>query len=116
LHCALALVHHPAILFLDEPTVGMDPEARANFWEIITQMNKSEGVTVFLTTQYLEEADKYASDMALIIEGNIHYSGSINGFKNMVNPDNNMSLEDNYLQYIKMISNQKIKNKREELK
>lgn len=107
LHCALALVHHPAILFLDEPTVGMDPEARANFWVIITQMNKSEGVTVFLTTQYLEEADKYAGEMALIIEGNIHYSGSINGFKKMVNPDNrNLSLEDSYLQYLKMISNE----------
>lgn len=101
LHCALALVHKPQVLFLDEPTVGMDPLARANFWEIITQMNQTENVTVFLTTQYLEEADRYASNMALINEGKICYNGTIAGFKKMVNPDRALSLDDAYLKYIK---------------
>lgn len=104
LHCALALVHHPRILFLDEPTVGMDPLARATFWEIITGLNKNDGVTIFLTTQYLEEADKHASEMALIIDGNIRYSGTINDFKKMVNPGSHLSLDDSYLKYIKSLS------------
>jgi ABC-2 type transport system ATP-binding protein len=108
LHCALALVHQPRILFLDEPTVGMDPLARANFWEIITDINKTEGVTVFLTTQYLDEADKHAIEMALIVAGEIHYSGSIVGFKNRVNPDESLTLEDSYLQFVKSLGNQEI--------
>jgi ABC-2 type transport system ATP-binding protein len=107
LHCALALVHSPKILFLDEPTVGMDPLARATFWEIIAKMNKSEDTTIFLTTQYLEEADKHATEMALITEGSIRYSGTISGFKNLVNPHDDISLDDSYLQFVKMISNQK---------
>lgn len=105
LHCALALVHRPQILFLDEPTVGMDPLARDNFWEIITGLNRSQGVTVFLTTQYLDEADKHASEMALIVNGETHFEGSITGFKKMVNPDNDMSLNDSYLKYIKGLNN-----------
>ncbi|PKP03426.1 MAG: ABC transporter ATP-binding protein [Bacteroidetes bacterium HGW-Bacteroidetes-6] len=104
LHCALALVHQPQVLFLDEPTVGMDPVARANFWETITQMNKSEGITVFLTTQYLDEADKHATEMALIVAGEIRYSGTIIDFKKMVNPDGGLSLDDSYLQYIKALT------------
>ncbi len=105
LHCALALVHRPRILFLDEPTVGMDPVARANFWEVITQLNTQEPVTVFLTTQYLDEADKHATEMALIIAGEIKYSGTIIGFKKMVNPNGVMSLDDSYLQFVKTVSN-----------
>jgi len=108
LHCALALVHQPHILFLDEPTIGMDPLARANFWKIITDINKTEGVTVFLTTQYLDEADKHASEMALIVAGEIHYSGSIVEFKNVVNPDENLSLEDSYLHYVKSLVDQEV--------
>ena len=106
LHCALALVHRPRILFLDEPTVGMDPVARANFWEVITQLNSKETVTVFLTTQYLDEADKHATEMALIIDGLIQYSGTIIDFKKMVNPNGELSLDDSYLHYIKSLSNQ----------
>lgn len=105
LHCALALVHQPQILFLDEPTVGMDPVARANFWNIITKLNKLERVTVFLTTQYLDEADKHATEMALIVEGEIMFSGLIVGFKKMVNPDGGLSLDDSYLKYVKSLSN-----------
>ena len=74
LHCALALVHQPRILFLDEPTVGMDPLARDNFWNTITRLNREENITIFLTTQYLEEADKHATDMALIVDGSLHFT------------------------------------------
>lgn len=104
LHCALALVHKPSILFLDEPTVGMDPLARSLFWEVITRLNREEGVTVFLTTQYLEEADKHANDMALIVDGRIHYAGSIAGFKQRVHPKDDSSLEESYLTYIKNLN------------
>lgn len=106
LHCALALVHRPQILFLDEPTVGMDPVARANFWDVITALNSMKGVTIFLTTQYLDEADKHATDMALIVDGEISYSGSISGFKKMVNPDGEFSLDESYLHYVTILSNQ----------
>lgn len=114
LHCALALVHRPQILFLDEPTVGMDPLARANFWDIITMLNRSQGVTVFLTTQYLDEADKHASEMALIVGGEIHFAGSIAGFKKMVNPDSELSLDDSYLKYIKSLNNSESQTKNKE--
>lgn len=110
LHCALALVHRPQILFLDEPTVGMDTLARANFWEIIAGLNSSQGVTIFLTTQYLDEADKHASEMGLIVAGEICYAGSIAGFKKMVNPDGDLSLDDSYLQFIKTMNNHSISN------
>lgn len=110
LHCALALVHKPGILFLDEPTVGMDPLARHTFWEIISRLNKEDKVTTFLTTQYLDEADKHATQMAMIMNGEIRFCGEVAEFKNMVYPDKNYSLEDNYLAYIKSFTNQKVLN------
>lgn len=100
LHCALALVHNPRVLFLDEPTVGMDPEARARFWQVITLLNQNQGVTIFLTTQYLEEADKYARKMALIMDGCIRYSGSVAAFKQTVNAHEQSTLEESYLAYV----------------
>ncbi len=105
LHCALALVHRPQVLFLDEPTVGMDPLARANFWEVINRLNKNEGTTIFLTTQYLDEADKNANAMAFILNGKIEYSGTISEFKNKVSKSETMSLDDSYLEFIKSFSN-----------
>lgn len=104
LHCALALVHRPQVLFLDEPTVGMDPLARANFWEVINQLNQKEHTTIFLTTQYLDEADKNTNSMALILDGNIAYNGTISGFKNLVSQSDSMSLNDSYLEFIKSFS------------
>lgn len=106
LHCALALVHRPKVLFLDEPTVGMDPLARANFWEVINKLNKKEGTTIFLTTQYLEEADKNANAMALILDGKIAYDGTITEFKSMVSTSESTSLDDSYLEFIKSFSAQ----------
>jgi ABC-2 type transport system ATP-binding protein len=104
LHCALAMVHQPRVLFLDEPTVGMDPEARANFWEIISELNQQYQTTIFLTTQYLEEADRHASAMALISDGEIRFSGTIKEFKQMVDPQAGLSLDESYLKYIRSIS------------
>ncbi len=107
LHCALALVHNPRVLFLDEPTVGMDPVARHTFWSVISGLNAKEQVTVLLTTQYLEEADKYATQMAMIIDGSLQYTGEVSKFKNMVHPEKDASLENSYLTYLKTLTNNK---------
>ena len=58
LDLATALVHKPKMLFLDEPTTGLDPQSRSAIWSYLEKLNKEEGITIFLTTQYLEEADK----------------------------------------------------------
>ena len=67
---ALALVHEPQILFLDEPTTGLDPQSRSALWDEVSRLAK-EGVTVFLTTQYLEEADVLADRVGIIDNGKI---------------------------------------------
>jgi ABC-2 type transport system ATP-binding protein len=71
LDLALALVHHPAVLFLDEPTTGLDPQSRSALWEEVRRLAADDGVTVFLTTQYLEEADVLADRVAIIDRGRI---------------------------------------------
>jgi ABC-2 type transport system ATP-binding protein len=71
LDLALALVHRPEILFLDEPTTGLDPQSRSALWEEVRRLAKDEGVTVFLTTQYLEEADSLADRVGIIERGKI---------------------------------------------
>ena len=101
LHCALALVHRPRILFLDEPTTGMDPEARSRYWELLREIHAREGTTIFLTTQYLEEADKHTDSMALLVDGRITFAGSVRDFKTRVSPDGEMSLEDSYLTWLR---------------
>src|SRR6266542_264662 len=76
LDLALALVHRPRILFLDEPTTGLDPQSRAALWEEVGRLAKDEGVTVFLTTQYLEEADVLADRIGIIDHGRIVAEGT----------------------------------------
>jgi ABC-2 type transport system ATP-binding protein len=71
LDLALALVHRPEILFLDEPTTGLDPQSRSALWDEISRLAKEDGVTVFLTTQYLEEADLLADRVGIIDRGKI---------------------------------------------
>ena len=71
LDLALALVHRPQILFLDEPTTGLDPQSRSAMWTEVSRLAREEGVTVFLTTQYLEEADVLADRIGIIDEGRI---------------------------------------------
>ena len=76
LDLALALVHRPRILFLDEPTTGLDPSSRADMWKEVAHLARDEGVTVFLTTQYLEEADVLADRIAIIDHGQIVARGT----------------------------------------
>src|SRR5207245_8020146 len=76
LDLALALVHAPRILFLDEPTTGLDPQSRAALWEEVARLARDEGVTVFLTTQYLEEADVLADRVGIIDRGRIVAEGT----------------------------------------
>jgi ABC-2 type transport system ATP-binding protein len=76
LDLALALVHGPEILFLDEPTTGLDPQSRAALWEEVERLARDDGVTVFLTTQYLEEADQLADRVGIIDHGKIVAEGT----------------------------------------
>ena len=76
LDLALALVHQPRILFLDEPTTGLDPQSRNALWTEVGRLAKDEGVTVFLTTQYLEEADVLADRVGIIDHGRIVAEGT----------------------------------------
>src|SRR3712207_1015168 len=71
LDLALALVHRPSILFLDEPTTGLDPQSRSALWAEVSRLARENGVTVFLTTQYLEEADVLADRVGIIDRGKI---------------------------------------------
>ena len=76
LDLALALAHRPTILFLDEPTTGLDPQSRSALWREVGRLAKDEGVTVFLTTQYLEEADVLADRVGIIDHGRIVAEGT----------------------------------------
>jgi ABC-2 type transport system ATP-binding protein len=76
LDLALALVHRPRIIFLDEPTTGLDPKSRADLWEEVARLANEEGATVFLTTQYLEEADVLANRIGIIDRGRLVAEGT----------------------------------------
>jgi ABC-2 type transport system ATP-binding protein len=76
LDLALALVHEPVVLFLDEPTTGLDPISRATLWEEVRRLNRENGTTVFLTTQYLEEADRLAGRVGIIDDGRLVAEGT----------------------------------------
>ncbi|MEA2449268.1 MAG: type transport system ATP-binding protein, partial [Thermoleophilaceae bacterium] len=76
LDLGLALVHRPRILFLDEPTTGLDPQSRSALWEEVERLSSEDGVTVFLTTQYLEEADVLADRVGIIDHGKIVAEGT----------------------------------------
>jgi len=81
LDLALALVHAPEILFLDEPTTGLDPASRRDVWTEVRRLNRELGMTIFLTTQYLEEADELADQIAIINHGRIAVEGSPEALK-----------------------------------
>ncbi len=76
LDVAMGLVHMPEVLFLDEPTTGLDPEARADMWGEIARLAADEGLTILLTTHYLEEADKLARRLAIVDQGRVVAEGS----------------------------------------
>ncbi|HVP03059.1 MAG TPA: ATP-binding cassette domain-containing protein [Solirubrobacteraceae bacterium] len=81
LDLALALVHEPSVLFLDEPTTGLDPQSRSALWAEVERLAREDGVTVFLTTQYLEEADVLADRVGIIDHGRIVAEGTPSALK-----------------------------------
>ena len=81
LDVALGLVHRPRVLFLDEPTTGLDPEARTDLWTEVERLSGDEGLTVLLTTHYLEEADRLADQLAIVDHGKIVAEGTPEALK-----------------------------------
>jgi ABC-2 type transport system ATP-binding protein len=94
LDLASALVHKPKLLFLDEPTTGLDPQSRAAIWGYLSKLNKEEKITIFLTTQYMEEADKLCERLFIIDQGKIVANGTPESLKREVGADSiTMTLE-----------------------
>ncbi len=87
LEIARGLMHHPHVLFLDEPTLGLDPQTRLHIWEYINKLNIEEGVTILLTTHYMEEADRLCDRIAIIDYGQIVALDTPQELKNMLGGD-----------------------------
>ncbi|MDD5178203.1 MAG: ATP-binding cassette domain-containing protein [Candidatus Nanoarchaeia archaeon] len=94
LEIARGLIHHPKILFLDEPTLGLDPQTRNSMWDHVKKLNKEENMTVFFTTHYMEEAEKIADKIAIIDQGKIILQGTLKEIKKATN---STSLEEAFL-------------------
>jgi ABC-2 type transport system ATP-binding protein len=87
LDLAMALIHRPQVLFLDEPTTGLDPASRASVWAEVRRLNTEYGMTIFLTTQYLEEADELADRVGIIARGSIVAEGEPAALKRDIGTD-----------------------------
>lgn len=87
LDVAIALIHSPSVLFLDEPTTGLDPTSRARVWDEIRNLNEQMGVTIFLTTQYLEEADELADRVGIFNQGHLVANDAPETLKRQVGND-----------------------------
>lgn len=94
LEIARGLLHHPKIIFLDEPTLGLDPQTRNHMWAYLKELNKTEGTTIFFTTHYMEEADRIAQRIAIIDRGKIIASGTSQELQKQSSTE---SLEDAFL-------------------
>lgn len=94
LEIARGLLHHPKILFLDEPTLGLDPQTRNSMWKYVHDLNEKDGLTVFFTTHYMEEADKNAGRISVIDHGKIIATGTSSELKKKTKTKN---LEDAFL-------------------
>jgi len=94
LEIARSMLHSPKVLFLDEPTLGLDPQSRNHLWTHVRQMNESEGVTVFLTTHYMDEAERVAQRIAIIDHGLIVAQGTLQELKTQTETE---SLEQAFL-------------------
>jgi len=81
------LIHHPRVLFLDEPTLGLDPQTRESIWEYIKELNQAQDLTVLLTTHYMEEADKLCDEVAIINQGRIITADSPKNLKRELKAD-----------------------------
>lgn len=95
LEIARGLLHHPKVLFLDEPTLGLDPQTRNHMWTYLQELNRTEGTTIFLTTHYMEEAERVASRIAIIDHGKIIAFGNAEELKTQTNTS---TLEDAFLE------------------
>ncbi|HEY9778070.1 MAG TPA: ATP-binding cassette domain-containing protein [Planktothrix sp.] len=98
LEVAQATLHKPRVLFLDEPTVGLDPQARRSVWEMIEQLRELESVTVFMTTHFMEEADLLCDRVAIMNRGKIAVVGTPEELKASVDKEN-ATLEDAFLKH-----------------
>ena len=87
LDIAMGLIHRPRVLFLDEPTTGLDPAARADMWAEIAHLSGAEGLTILLTTHYLEEADRLAGRLAIVDRGRVVAQGSPDELKGELRGD-----------------------------
>jgi ABC-2 type transport system ATP-binding protein len=87
LDLAMGIIHQPKVIFLDEPTTGLDPQTRAHIWDYIRKLAKSMGVTIFLTTQYMDEADRLADRIAIIDRGKIIATGTPDELKQSIGGD-----------------------------
>jgi ABC-2 type transport system ATP-binding protein len=87
LDLASVFIHRPRIVFLDEPTAGLDPQSREKTWTYLQSLNRDQGVTIFLTTQYLEEADRLCNRVSIIDQGHLIVTGSPNELKQKVGGD-----------------------------
>jgi ABC-2 type transport system ATP-binding protein len=87
LDIALGLVHRPRVLFLDEPTTGLDPEARVAMWQEVTRLAEAESLTILLTTHYLEEADELADRLAIVSQGRVVVEGTSTELKARLSGD-----------------------------
>jgi ABC-2 type transport system ATP-binding protein len=95
LDLASALIHKPKLLFLDEPTTGLDPQSRTSIWEHLEELNRKDGISIFLTTQYLDEADKLCRQLSIIDHGKIIAEGSPTDLKKAIGHDTiTLSLKD----------------------
>ena len=95
------LIHHPKVLFLDEPTLGLDPQTRENIWEYIRRLNKAEDITVLMTTHYMEEADKLCDEVAIMNKGQIIKADSPINLKRELKADTITILVDKQDEFIK---------------
>lgn len=87
LDIALGMVHSPVLIFLDEPTTGLDPQSRANMWEHVRRLREETGTTIFLTTHYLDEADALSDRLLVIDRGNIVATGTPDELKTSIQGD-----------------------------
>jgi len=87
LDVAMGLIHRPQVLFLDEPTTGLDPEARADMWQEIQRLSREEGLTILLTTHYLDEADRLAERLAIVDHGRVAVEGTPDQLKGELQGD-----------------------------
>ncbi len=97
LDIALALTHRPRVLFLDEPTTGLDPGSRADVWDLIRRVRAESGTTVFLTTHYLDEADALADRLVVVDDGRIVADGTAAELKTRYTGSTDATLQDTFI-------------------